>query len=37
MSLERANKLIFIAGNKGCMQPRNPEHAVVIGMIEEAD
>jgi hAT family C-terminal dimerisation region len=33
MSLERASKLIFIAGNKGCLKASQPDHAVVMRML----
>ena len=37
MALDRAAKLIFIAGNKGCLQPSNAEHAVVLSLLEDED
>jgi hypothetical protein len=36
LALDRAGKLIFIAGNKGCLKERNPDHQVVMQLLEEA-
>lgn len=35
LSLDKAGKLVFIAGNKGCLVSSNPEHAVVLSLLEE--
>jgi hypothetical protein len=37
LSLEKAGKLIFMAGNRASLQPSKAEHAVVLSLLEEAE